>query len=241
MNYLIAEIRGHAESRPNEEICGAVINGVVVRGKNISDEPRLHFLLDDETTQRVAEAIADGSTAEIYHSHVGKRNDDFTPADIKGAHEWEIPWMLVHTPTGRIRRYDPDAIQPYEGREWHWAYQNCFTLVSDWLRQELGIEVSRFLLESPDAWQKIGWDKFRENLGNEGFSKVEPPIQRGERGDVVLMMLGETRVPNHIGVIVEPSRNKILHHCQNALSRVATYGNSYRKATAGVYRHASRL
>ena len=237
MNYIITEIRGHAESHPNEEVCGAVINGIVVRGQNVADEPQHHFVLDDETTQQVVGAIASGADVEIYHSHIGD-NDDFTPTDIKIAQEWGVAWTLVHMPTGRIRRYDPNKILPYEGREWHWAYQNCFTLVSDWLYQELGIEVSPFFLEKPEAWREKGWDLFRENLCKEGFSKVKAPIQRG---DVILMMLGDTRVPNHISVVVDPIKNKILHHCQHALSRAAVYGNSYRKATAGIYRHASRL
>lgn len=238
MNYIWTDIRAHAEDSPSEEVCGAVIDGHVIKGRNVAANPSLDFVLDDETTEIVYDAIAIGKDVKIYHSHI-EGSDDFGPSDVKMAREMEVPWLLVHTPTGKIREYDPNAVLPYEGREWHWAYQNCFSLVSDWLNREMGIEVDYFQLEHPEAWVSKGWDMFRENLQKQGFSKVVFPGSEIQLGDVVLMMLGRTQVPNHIGIIVEPSRNKILHHCQHALSRAAVYGNSYRKATAGIYRHAS--
>ena len=239
IDHLKSALFNLALQSPAKEICGYICNEVIYRAENVSSTPETHFELDTKSTQQLIDNIAKGKSCCLYHSHVGNSAEDFSAEDAINMHTGlEIPWLVIHAEKGAMTYANPWKQGSYLGREWHWSWQNCSCLVREWYRRELGIVLDYFQLESPYAYfTENGWNKFEQEIERQGFQKVAEP----RYGDLILMMIGRTQKSNHIAVFVDEEANQILHHCQDSLSRKAPYGRSYRKATTGIWRHASRL
>lgn len=230
----IAAIRQHAAEFPTQEVCGFLLDsGQVLRAHNVHQCPETDFAIWDG--QFIA-ANDRGAIAAIYHSHVNS-NDAFSVPDIKACRQVQIPYILCHTPTLRIRVYDPNEIQPYEGREWGWCWNNCFTLFQDYYKRELGVMLPDFYSPYDRSWlrEDMGYTR---HLPLNGFRRLELNEVIATH-DVALMTLG-LRYPNHVGVIVDAVQNKILHHCADQPSEITVYapGNDYWKSTHSIWRLA---
>jgi NlpC/P60 family len=236
---LIAHLVVIATFSEEAEICGYISDGVIHEAKNVSLTPECSFEMDEATAGKLAIAVQNGEQCCIYHSHVKNQSEDFSSDDARNMYlGLPVPWLLIHARTAAIQYADVHQHRSYQGREWHWSWQNCYCLVRDWYRHERGIDLDYFQLESPQAITSPEWDSFQQNISSQGFALVND--QSLQEGDLILMKMGVTRAPNHIAVVVDPEQNLILHHCQETLSRIAPYGRQYRKATSGVWRrHAS--
>ena len=218
----IAAIREHAYEFPNEEVCGFVLgNGEIFRCKNSHQTPDKNFAI--ATTEFIkalaANSFAAGNPfAAIYHSHTV--HSDWSPEDIKSSKQVNIPFVLCHTPTGRIRTYDPAETLPYTGREWSYAATNCYTLMQDWYRQELNVILPDFYMNYDRDWirRDVGYQK---NLPLNGFRQLEKN-EAIEKHDVILMTLG-LPYPNHVGIIVDVDANVMLHHLAGQPSSAIVY------------------
>lgn len=235
---LITAIREQAYALPDQEVCGLIINGdQIYPCNNISPEPAKYAVISRD---QLAAASNLGEITHHYHSHIEADNLDFSVDDIKTCREFlRIPWILCHTPTGQMQYYDPDNRPPLVGREWRWSHQNCFNIFQDYFASQ-GIEIDDFYLEHPRAWAGNKSVGYLENLESQGFIQHSAET-RIQNHDVILQWAGQfqsgirKRAPNHIGIIVDANKNHILHHEENALSRVDVYGD--RKSTHSVWRH----
>jgi proteasome lid subunit RPN8/RPN11 len=237
-SQLIAAIREQAYARPDQEVCGLIIDAErLYPCDNVSPEPNKFAVISPEQM-----ALADnlGEITHHYHSHVEADNLDFSVDDIKSCRgQLRIPWVLCHTPTGQMRYYDPDNRPPLVGRDWSWSHQNCFNIFQDYF-WSLGIKIDDFYLDHPRAWAGNKSVGYLENLGSQGFTQLSAET-RVQNHDVILQWAGQftsgprKRAPNHIGIIIDSSKNHILHHEENSLSRVDVYGD--RKTTHSVWRH----
>jgi proteasome lid subunit RPN8/RPN11 len=246
------EVEMHCRSFSGVESCGLIVDGQVIRGTNMfaldgGDVASKRFRMDDATVDELDRAIENGHNVAIYHSHVRPdSHDDFSPEDMVGIYEiGDIPWLLVdiRTPKTAFRYFDPNARLDYEEREWRWSCVNCYSLVRDWMRFEMGIELDPFILESENAWKDPSWNKFLDNIEKQGFVKVDAPpdIKNVKTGDLILSRIVGAKNPNHIDVVVSASENKILRQLQGGYSAIIPYSMNKRKSTVGVYRHKSLM
>jgi len=122
---------------------------------------------------------------------------------------------------------------PLIGKTFHMEEQNCLHTVRGFF--DLNTETVRISdWACPAMWWHEGLDLFREIAHDEGFKLFNGPPSEYRAGDVPLMALGSS-VGNHIGVILPGT--KLLHHMIGTLSRIDTYGGSFRNNTVAVYRH----
>lgn len=222
----------HAEAEYPREACGLLVN---VGGeerfwpcRNISNG-QSHFCLHPEDFAAAEDA---GTLTAIVHSHPDQVRVHPGEADRVGCEAWGLPWILVGWPSRNVFRLDPDGYcPPYIGRRFDHGTTDCYGLVKDWYRCELGIKLPQII--RPDDWWKEGLDLYRKNVEAAGFRRLgpeEPPV----RGDLVLMRIG-AKEPNHAGIYQGDAR--ILQHFQDRLSSLDVYGGYFRKVTDSIWRH----
>ena len=226
---LRAAIADHARDDYPLEACGLLVDGgqglAYVRCRNISTTPSEAFRIDPKSW---LEAEQRGAVRAVVHSHP---DGGFapSPADRAALEGGALPWVILSWPGGQFSITYPSARGvPYVGRQFIHGSQDCFTLLRDYYRRELGVSL-------PEVWHGYEWWQEGENLyldhaARAGFEQVDSLRLH----DVVLMRIA-ARVPNHVGVYT--GDGTILHHLANQLSRHDTYGGIWQRATHGFYRY----
>lgn len=225
---VIQAIQRHAvEAYPNES-CGLVIGGQYHPKENIHPEPREAFAIADREFPR------DGSLQAVVHSHPeGKLEPSI--ADMEYQLAGSVPWgVLTVKETSDYELLPSDVLwwgdqldpPPLLGRQFRSGPSgsdgkgDCYALIRDFYRLELGIRIAEFPRD--DAWYsnpKMLGDMYRENFNKAGFKAISRHDVR--HGDVLLMnVMSKNNSPNHGGIYIDqpPHRGAVLHHLINRLS-----------------------
>lgn len=228
---VLADFTAHAMRDFPRECCGLIVrDGALARYiecDNIAEDPEASFLVDPAFYLRHADNVL-----AVAHSHPN-RSPEPSRSDIECSERARVPYLILSVPSGELRCYEPKGTaQPYEGRPFIYCVSDCLSVVLDWYRQELKIDIDD-APRLPYGW----WDEpergnvFVEGFTKRGFVRVESP----KLGDVIIMQLAG-RVPNHAAVYL--GNSLILHHPgHQTSSRVENYGNFWRKNTITVLRH----
>lgn len=172
-----------------------------------------------------------GTVIAVVHSHPNAGANP-SMADRVGCERSGLPWLVVGWPSGVVCAVAPQGWQaPYEGREFAHGALDCYSLIQDWYRIELGTELPDFARE--DGWWEKGQDLYMAGFAAAGFAQVagEP-----RRHDVILMQV-RSDVANHGAVYV--GEGVILHHLYGRLSGRDVYGGYWLKHTLALLRHRS--
>ena len=110
---------------------------------------------------------------------------------------------------------------------------DCYTLVQDWYRRELSVELPDF--EREDGWWERGGDLYRGGLAAAGFEVVA--TTQPQRGDGLLMRVASRDVDNHAAVYL--GDGYMLHHLYGQLSRRERWDWPWQRRTTAVVRHRS--
>lgn len=227
---ITAAIWRHADDCFPEECCGVVLeSGQVVRLCNVSDNPRHAFRIAPE---EIARHIA--QTYCVYHSHP---NRPATPskADIASCDEIRLPFLIVSIPSHETFRLLPSGWSaPLEGRLFVYGVADCYSLVTDFYRQELQIKLPELLRPEFGWWNNGKPGPIEESFSTLGFREVEG----GERGDVVLMCASATGTVDHLGVLL--GNGHLLHHTLLGLSRQSPYDGYWKTITKKVIRYVGK-
>lgn len=233
---IIESIKEHAkiEAERSRECCGliAIINGrQVYRRCQNKSLAKQEFYIDENDWASVEDA---GEIIMVAHSHVGIPPTP-SQADLVGIENTQLPWFIVNMPTGNYTITEPSGyIAPLVGRAFSHGVLDCYTLIRDYYKQELGIELKDYNRE-PEWWRK-GGNMYRDLAEDAGF--IQLPITELKENDMILMRLA-SNVDNHGGVYI--GDNQILHHPMTRLSSRDVYGGYWRKITTGLLRHRSLL
>lgn len=231
---LKAEILQHAKESDPKEMCGLVH---VVKGRrryyrcsNIAATPDEHFILNPED---YAAAEDMGEIVAVVHSHPTSRPQP-SPADQISCNNNGLPWIIVNPKTEEWGECNPTAFElPYVGREFVFGVVDCYSLLRDWYKRELGLTLADF--PRRDQFWERGENLYVEGYKSQGFRQV--PFDELQYGDGILMQLS-AELPNHGAIYL--GDQQILHHVQGRLSSRDVYGGYYVKSTAMVLRHESR-
>jgi proteasome lid subunit RPN8/RPN11 len=222
-----ADARQHALEQYPHEAVGAVVGTEYIPLENVSEEPEVAFRL--ETYPSDAEAII--------HSHTRGRALEPSSVDMIGQQGDGRPWGITlcngQTTKGIQWFGDQVPIDPYVGRTWINGVNDCWSLIRDIYRFELGIHTL------PDLPRDADWSKGSnppdllsdEEVRKAGFYRIERKELR--IWDVMLASIG-ARVTNHCGVYV--GGNFILHHTATNLSSRALL-NPWEKRIRHYLRH----
>jgi len=223
-----------AETHPHEA-CGLVVSAGrkhrLLRGLNISEEPRTTFALDPAVWLEVGDNEA---VIGVYHSHC---DVPATPsmADRSSCEASGLPWHIVSYPSGGYQRIEPNGFRaPYLKRPYVHAIHDCYAIVRDWYNWEWNLGLPDF--ERDFQWWEKGQNLYIENFEKCGFVQLVdvPP----KAGDAFLIQM-HSSVPNHAAIYL--GDGTILHHVQGRLSTKDPWGGMWEKHAVCHLRHNSRL
>ena len=243
-------ITTHAKAKYPNECGGLVIDGTYHPCNNIAPNPVDTFEIDPAELVALAEL---GDIEAIVHSHP---NGEPLPSEVDkvqmGLHG--VDWVIVglgKSPTGAeycdIKTHRPIVYQsPLLGREYHHGTQDCYTLVQDYYKRELGIDLPNFL-RVDEWWEDESHEPLYENnFKKAGFEVITDEIQKH---DVILCRVGRTHHVNHALIFIGDGKLQsettsdcvgdclVLHHPHGRLSVREIYGESWQKRTAMIVRH----
>jgi len=227
----------HAKELAPNECCGIMVehNGVYqyIRSSNLSDSPTNSFLLDPDLVREYG-----GMIKFVTHSHA---DTDCNPSDIDKASSEHcgIPFLILSLVDLKYFTYTPCGYrQPLEGRSFLYAASDCVTLVRDYYKWELGIEIND--LVRSEAWWWVGKEssspyRYDEIMNLTNFEKVTDDLRVGD----VLAIRFQSDHINHLAVYM--GDNVILHHHLGKLSGYEIYTYHWKKNTEFVIRHREML
>lgn len=226
-------VRAHAVADYPREACGLV---AVVKGReryipcrNQATTPSEHFILHPED---YANADEQGELVAVVHSHpdVPARPSE---ADKVACESSGLPWLIVAVSAdgaGELVEIEPCGYEaPLVGRTFAHGILDCYTLVQDWYKLELGIILPNF--DRPDNWWNEGGDLYMQHFAEAGCARARGPLQRG---DIILMAI-RARVANHAAVYL--GDGLMLHHLYGRLSSRDVYGGMWAEKTMLIVRH----
>jgi proteasome lid subunit RPN8/RPN11 len=236
ITILEDEIRTHAKKVSPREACGFIIgeseNPRLFFVDNISETPMNNFLIHPK---QYLEAEQHGKIIGIFHSHP-RHLPIPSHADQTICNKGNVPWYIYSLVSDAFAITIPNADEaPILGRQFIWGVYDCYTLIRDYYKQELGI-----VFPQADYYEERFWEKgnnyYLDRFVNFGF-KIVSDIKAN---DVALITIrSKPKVPNHAGVIM--GNGLILHHLQDRLSTTDVYGDSWRRMTLYTIRHESFL
>lgn len=220
----------HALKEYPRECCGVL---VVAKGKeryipckNIS--PSLGDFEIDPADYARAEDV--GEVVAICHSHPNLTSQpsqtDLTSCELTGK-----PWYILSIPREHLNVIHPSGYRaPLIGRPYRTNVLDCCTLVQDYYKEVLNIEIKAY--DRYDNWWLTEDLLTLDRILDQGFVVVKDLKEH----DVIAMsnscLKGNL---NHLAVYL--GNERMLHHCSNRLSSKDIYGGYWYKNTRYIVRH----
>ena len=233
-----------AEADPHE--CGGVVLGKGLKKRRIQPLPNV-ATGRKEVRHRPAHIMAteeDGWTIQaFYHTHV-RQSIEPSDADLVGCSACGVPWIVVGYPNRRQTTIHPHPglKLPLVGRPFAHGTLDCFTIIRDYYKTILDIDVPDF--HRPDDWWLNGENLYMEGLDRAGFDPIPFHETRDDirQHDVLLMKFFPSKYkgpkhPNHGAVYLGAS--KMIHHFLGCLSQRTFYSQYYANRTSYIARHRS--
>lgn len=114
------------------------------------------------------------------------------------------------------------------GREFKWGVSDCYTIVSDYYKSQLGITCGDIERGNEDWWLDYG-NRFEQTYLDAGFLLATYP----QENDMLVMAIN-SKVPNHFAILL--GDNMILHHLDKRLSCIEPLNGLYAKSIVCVLR-----
>ena len=236
-----------AEKQYPKEACGLVAGGKFYECDNSAEDPLNDFKISGEEWARV-EDIAE--VTHIVHSHPDQRSRP-SESDKLSCEALGLPWVILEVREGKatddVSHVEPCGyVAPMVGRAFKHGLHDCLSIVLDYYRREMGIELGEY--EREDDWWNNGQDLYRDLLPKAGFEQIYGDELK--QGDVILMQI-RSPVPNHAAVYLAdgiirtepdhyPCPGSILHHMYGRDSKRDPYGGYWRENTVSVWRHGGK-
>lgn len=234
----LESMKAHAIAEFPRECCGLLI---VFKGRerylpceNKSDAGPDTFVISSE---QYAAAEERGEIVAVVHSHP---NHSAQPSmgDKVACENSGLAWHILSVmkqpeqeePTvNDVVTISPNGYKaPLVGRQFVHGILDCYSLVRDWYREELGIELPDY--EREVNWWEKDYDLYADNFEAAGFVPAKGEMQVG---DIILMQLRAKKM-NHAAVYL--GDGLILHHVQDRLSSRDVYGGYWQEVTRMVVR-----
>jgi proteasome lid subunit RPN8/RPN11 len=232
------EIKSHAILEMPEECCGLIVSDSSYPCRNMSAEPKNHFLLSPEDYLSISKK---GEIKAVYHSHL--ENPEFSQFDMQNSEFHKLPLILYCIKTDVFSIYRPQGFQlPYLGRGYVHGKVDCLTLIRDFYSHDKNVFIEdmthpyRFVEDKknhPDNTKSysILLDYFITN----NFIEVKEV----KKDDVLLIRTPFIPSPVHCGILRD--NNTMMHHPFQGVSCLEPYSNFWKSRTVHIMRHRSLM
>ena len=220
-----------------EEMCGILTKDSFIQVKNIAEEPTKAFRMHP---LELAKICKDETILAIVHSHCRNARipevfDTRTPslADMEGQKLGTVPWLIVATEGMSVTtplQIPRIGNNNYIGRPFIWFIHDCYTLIQDFYKFELGIDLPNHTPEHDFKELRYFSNLFDNFLMAYGFEELEVRGTELKKGDLLLVNnLGGVR--NHLAVF----DGEALYH-QDMLS-VKVPSSTFAGRTSAILRY----
>jgi hypothetical protein len=209
-SYVLDRIRSIASESPCEEVGGVTVATPgafrVVQIHNCSCEPDAAYL---PYGLGLVEANNLGHLEFYWHTHING-NSNFSPTDITGIWETDIPWLLYDFKNDVFNYFDPELETPLLGRPWVLGLTDCWAVIYNFYLWNLKIKLPPPEHDGRDKpWEDPNWNVYLERL-----PKYFKQVKKAEAYDLILYKNPvENYSPGHIGMVC-PTKDglQLLHH-----------------------------
>ena len=233
MNWKEAAL-AHAKDQDPKESCGLLLN---IKGKeryypcrNLSMTAFQCFIIDPEDYIR---ADNTGDIIAVIHSH------PVTPpvpsqSDKVACEQSGLVWHIVNPKTESWGYLEPTGYKaPILGREWAWGVTDCYTLVRDWYKEKLDIDLIDW--QRPTTLEDFNKEPMFEKCAEEtGFRELRSD-EKLINGDLLFMSILSNNL-NHVAIFVD---GDVLHHLTDRLSCIEPYSEWLLKCTGKRLRYVA--
>jgi proteasome lid subunit RPN8/RPN11 len=194
--------------------------------KNTSEEPTKHFLLDQRDYLKASKR---GEIKALIHS---QPHSDFSELDKLNAVGHSIYSIVYCWLNDEFFYLDPQnlEINKYIGREFEIGKSDCFTLLREYYKNELNIQINDY--PHKDGWYEENPRIIIENYQKEGFRVVE--LENIQKHDILISAF-TSEYPMHFAINL--GGNQILHHERNKFSNIEFLSDSYIRKIKMIVRH----
>ena len=213
------QIKEHTLSCYPEEMCGIIVGENFIPLKNVADNPKKEFrILEQDLIPYLGKIIA------IVHSHCYNSErpgilDIRTPSatDIKQQKLSNVPWLILGTDGSVTTPYIQIPREPSKellGRPFMWFVNDCYTLVQDYYKFNLNIDLPEHKADVDYKQLKNHDNLFDEYIEEYGF-EASDDITNLKNGDLLLLNNG-LAYRNHLGIY---HNEHVLHQEELSLSQ----------------------
>ena len=224
----------HAKDQDPKESCGLLLN---IKGKekyfpcrNLSMTAFQCFIIDPED---YIKADNTGDIIAVVHSH------PVTPpvpsqSDKVACEQSGLVWHIVNPKTESWGYLKPTGYKaPILGREWAWGVTDCYTLVRDWYKEKLDIDLINW--QRPTTLEDFNKKPMFEKCAEEtGFRELRPDEKLID-GDLLFMSIFSNNL-NHVAIFID---GDVLHHLADRLSCIEPYSEWLLKCTGKRLRYVA--
>lgn len=239
------EIKEYALSMGKEECCGFIVScdgeKKVIKCKNNSINKETNFLISPRDYLYAKHV---GKIEFIFHSQYGV--DDFSDQDKINSEGHKLPSILYVTDKDIFKEYFPqNYLSPYIGRKFVRGEQDCLTLLVDYYKNELRININLPSdVKDEEFFKKnrsgISYKDKNNFFTDNGFEKVwdgAPNIFFLQKNDILLMKCPNSEVPSHIAIYL--GNSYVLHQTRSAYSEIVKVTDVFLSKVCFVARHQS--
>ena len=224
----------HAKDQDPKESCGLLLN---IKGKeryfpcrNLSMTAFQCFIIDPED---YIKADNTGDIIAVVHSH------PVTPpvpsqSDKVACEQSGLVWHIVNPKTESWGYLEPSGYKaPILGREWAWGVTDCYTLVRDWYKEKLNINLIDW--HRPTTLEDFNKDPMFEKCAEKTGFKELSPDEKLIDGDLLFMSIFSHNL-NHVAIFIN---GDVLHHLADRLSCIEPYSEWLLKCTGKRLRYVA--
>ena len=230
------------------ECCGLIVKNernkpVVFPCENISKEKEDNYRISPEDYLAASEL---GDIEAVYHSHSKEYHwDNFTPLDLLNEeHGLEIVLYLLHKDKFLISSQN-NYLNQYLERDYVPKVTDCFTLLTDFYRDQLDIHVTKYDYSIFDFFNEENWENKKESpfdvfFEKEGFEEVQ--YEDIKMYDVLFFKNVNKFAPTfscHMGLYV--GNDTMLHQPFNKVSELSPFTKRHMRYINKIIRHKSLM
>lgn len=235
------QVRDLCLKNPNEEICGLIIfteKGLEIeKCKNDSSQKFGSFQLN---VKDYLKCSLKGEIIGVFHGHP-QGSTNLSELDKINLNGHNLKFLIYSIKEDSFMEHEPSDYQsPYIGREFIWGKQDCFSLISDYYKKELNINLKNYLIDrNSKIFEKVGGFEFKnhENEYNKhGFTKICNEITENTKliKNDLLIIKNDKNIAGHAAIYLDGG--KILHQPRNHFSLIEDLTENIRKKIIEIIR-----